>query len=85
MLTIMAQEGKSNRFHVINWQYVNKVVHIAVPKVSLCVYKQEFGRVWAVFGIPCCFKWTCQVPCFEAAPGHVGQRGMNEHSGHEAI
>lgn len=80
-----AGEGKSNRFHVINGQSVNKVVHIPVPKVSLCVYKQEFGRVWAVFGIPCCFKLTCQVVCYEAVPGHVRQRGMNEHSGHEAI
>lgn len=80
-----AQEGKSNRFHVISWQSVNKAVHITVPKVSLCMYKQEFGRVWAMFGIPCWFKLTCQVTCYEAVPGYMGWRGMNENSGHEAI
>lgn len=28
---------------------------------------------------------SCQIVCYEAVPGHMGQRGMNEHPGHEAI
>ena len=46
-----------------------------MPKVSVCVYKQEFGGIGAVFGVSCWFKLTCQVVCYEAVPGHMGQMG----------
>lgn len=46
-----------------------------MPKVSLSVYKGESGGIGAAFGVSCWFKLTCQVVCYEAVPGHMGQRG----------
>lgn len=71
-----AGERKSKRFHVIRHQSVNKVVHITMPKVSLRMYKQEFEGIGAAFGVSRWFKLTCQVACYKAVSGHMGQRAM---------